>query len=252
MLHLALEWIDIPTGRVTLVPSKYNMNNGYVQAPTRFDVENFAIAKYPVTNSQFANFIEAGGYKESQWWTSEGWLECKRKKWTQPRHWTNSRYSGVEQPVIGVSWYEAVAFCRWLSEITLENITLPTEQQWQRAAQGDDERVYPWGDKWDRTRCHNSVGKNLLLFIWGTTSVTYYEDEGTSPFNVVDMAGNAGEWCLTAYDTGSHTVDEKSNRVVRGGNWAGSRKFDFRCDYRTYAVAQNSNYGRGFRIARSL
>jgi formylglycine-generating enzyme required for sulfatase activity len=56
----------------------------------------------------------------------------------------------MEYPVVGVSWFEAVAFCRWLREVTDdETVVLPTEQQWQRAAQGDDERIYPWGNDWD-------------------------------------------------------------------------------------------------------
>src|SRR5690606_10002958 len=94
---------------------------------------------------------------ERQWWTDAGWNEKQSGKWETPRFLTNDEWNGAEQPVCGISWYEAVAFCLWLTEVTGESIMLPTEAQWQRAAQGDDERAFPWGNHWDCTRCTNSV-----------------------------------------------------------------------------------------------
>ena len=138
-------WIDIPAGRVD------------IKKHGEFDVAAFQIAKYPITNAQYAKFIEAGGYRKRKWWTDAGWERRSSDSWTEPRYWAGSRFNGREQPVVGVSWYEAVAFCLWLSDLTGEQIMLPTEDQWQRAAQGDDGRVYPWGDEWDCHRCNNSV-----------------------------------------------------------------------------------------------
>ena len=66
--------------------------------------------------------------------------------WSEPRFWNDSQWNGAQHPVVGVSWYEAVAFCLWLSDVTGERIMLPTEDQWQYAAQGDDGRTYPWGN----------------------------------------------------------------------------------------------------------
>src|SRR5690606_8543992 len=129
------------------------------------------------------------------------------------RFWDDSQWNGADYPVVGVSWYEAVAFCRWLSEATGEAITLPTEEQWQYAAQGDDGRKYPWGDEWDCTRCNNSVEP---CHSDGTTPVRQYEGPGDSPFGVVDMSGNVWEWTLTEYESGVNDLDGANNRVIRG------------------------------------
>ncbi|MBK8026843.1 MAG: SUMF1/EgtB/PvdO family nonheme iron enzyme [Chloroflexi bacterium] len=127
------------------------------------DVPAFAIAKYPVTNAQYRLFVTAGGYAERRWWTEAGW-EAKAKgwkwdgsqwvetnqPWAEPRYWNDpnwksAAWNGDDYPVTGVSWYEATAYCAWLSAETGESIGLPGEQQWQRAAQGSDGRAYPWG-----------------------------------------------------------------------------------------------------------
>ena len=119
--------------------------------------KGYSIAKYPVTNAQYATFIAAGGYNQRQWWMDAGW-DAKNKglmldwstgtgvettPWTEPRFWNDSQFDSAEQPVVGVSWYEALAFCRWLSHTSGNSITLPREDQWQYAAQGDDGRKYP-------------------------------------------------------------------------------------------------------------
>ncbi len=239
--------------------------------PTPFDWieipgKGYSIAKYPITNAQYAKFIEAGGYNQQKWWTQVGW-EAKAKgwvwnsskseweetgtAWTQPRFWTDSKWNGTEQPVVGVSWYEAVAFCLWLSETTGEKIMLPTEDQWQYAAQGDDGRAYPWGNDWDCKRCNNSVkpcNSNV------TTPVRQYEGKakGDSPFGVVDMAGNVWEWCLTDYGNNTNDINRSTTyRVLRGGSWNNSSADGFRCDYRVRADPHSWDDVRGFRISRS-
>jgi len=167
----------------------------------------YQIAKYHVTNAQFRLFVDAGGYRERKWWTDAGWAAREREKWTEPRYWSDSKWNGNEYPVVGVSWYEAVAYCLWLSEALGEKIMLPTEDQWQYAAQGDDKRAYPWGNTWDGSRCNNRVGGQG---IGKTTPVRQYEGKGDSPFGVVDMAGNVWEWCLTDYETKSNDITMSS------------------------------------------
>lgn len=222
---------------------------------------DYRIARYPITNAQYANFIEVGGYDQSQWWTAAGW-EAKSTgltfdysagggvatdtPWTEPRHWHDRALNGAEQPVVGVTWYEAVAFCQWLSAATGETIMLPTEDQWQYAAQGDDGRIYPWGNEWDCTRCNNSVKPCKSE---ATTPVRQYEGVGDSPFGVVDMAGNVWEWCLTDFEHKTNDLYSVSNvRVVRGGGWFYFSTADCRCNFRYGDMPYGCYPFRGFRV----
>ncbi|MCB9449834.1 MAG: SUMF1/EgtB/PvdO family nonheme iron enzyme [Anaerolineaceae bacterium] len=155
LLPQPFAWVEIPVGKVKLVSENgWRMNYIPRGQSHLFDLPAFHIAKYPITNGQFAQFVEAGGYTEHQWWTKAIWERWESKDWTEPKYWNHEDVSGAEYPVVGVSWYEAAAFCKWLSAQTGEKIMLPTEQQWQRAAQGDDDRTYPWGDYWDTSRCN--------------------------------------------------------------------------------------------------
>ncbi|MFZ4814476.1 MAG: SUMF1/EgtB/PvdO family nonheme iron enzyme, partial [Phototrophicaceae bacterium] len=150
ILPAPFEWIEIPAGKVTLKAG------GYLTEPTTFDVDPFYIAKYPLTNAQFAPFIKANGYKTQSYWTDAGWQWCQQRKKTLPDYWNDAKWNGVEHPVVGVSWYECIAYCNWLNNVLKpENglrVLLPTEQQWQRAAQGDDNRTYPYGNDFDASR----------------------------------------------------------------------------------------------------
>ncbi len=224
----------------------------------------YSIAKYPVTNAQFARFVEAGGYSERKWWTragwdakARGWVWDEKKRdwtptnnaWTQPRFWLDSKWNGAEQPVVGVSWYEAVAYCLWLSDATNEKIMLLTEDQWQYAAQGDDGRNYPWGNEWDSSRCNNNVNSKG---IGKTTPVRQYEGKGDSPFGVVDMAGNVWEWCLTDFVNKTNDANNVATyRVLRGGSWNSNYTDTFRCDNRNGNASNIRDDGRGFRLSLS-
>ncbi|MEQ8677195.1 MAG: SUMF1/EgtB/PvdO family nonheme iron enzyme [Aggregatilineales bacterium] len=224
---------------LSLLPAPFD----WIEIPKK----GYSIAKYPVTNAQFAKFIEAGGYKNQQWWTKQGWQQRERDKWTEPRYWNDSKWNGTKQPVVGVSWYESVAFCLWLSETAGEKIMLPTEEQWQYAAQGDDGRTYPWDKYWNRELCNNNIDKKG---IGKTTDVTQYEGKGDSPFGVVDMAGNVSEWCLT--DDNNKTNDINSDatvRVLRSGSWRHDNH-GFRCDYRRIGVPLLRYDTIGFRLSR--
>lgn len=241
-----------PSG--TLLPAPF----AWVEIPGK----GYRIAKYPLTNAQFAGFVEAGGYDQRRWWTDAGW-EAKQQgmafdwtkgagvatgvPWTEPRFWRESPWNATDHPVVGVSWYETVAYCRWLSETTGESISLPTEDQWQYAAQGDDGRTYPWGDEWDCTRCNNSVKPCQSE---GTTPVRQYEGIGDSPFGVVDMSGNVWEWCLTTYEDKTNDLDGDAGRVIRGGGWFYFSTADCRCNFRYWDMPYGCYNFRGFRIAR--
>ncbi|MEO0597559.1 MAG: SUMF1/EgtB/PvdO family nonheme iron enzyme, partial [Chloroflexota bacterium] len=243
ILPAPFAWVDIPTGQVTLITEEGWADNYIPQGGEKtFTVEAFAITKYPITNAQYRLFVNAGGYITQRWWTEAGWTARLKgwkifkdtnqwmvrptdQAWAEPRYWDDSDFNSDNQPIVGVSWHEANAYTQWLTEVLGELVMLPTEQQWQRAAQGDDNLTYPWGNQWDVARCQNTVDSKAGK----TSSVTEYEGKGDSPFGVVDMAGNVWEWCLDHWHktyTGASTdgsawisSDDNALRLVRGGFW---------------------------------
>jgi formylglycine-generating enzyme required for sulfatase activity len=191
------EWVTIPGGEVHLQWPYGNVQSLVVQ------VEPFHMAKYPITNAQFAVYRSETGREPHSRQTLD-----------------NPLFNEPLQPASNLRWQEAMAFCEWLSQKAGYLITLPTDAQWQRAAQGDDERQYPWGNEWDSTRC-NSTENNRQN---ATTPVTQYP-QGASPFGVMDMIGNVWEWCLTDRHTGANSLDYdfpedqmgKVMRIFKGG-----------------------------------
>jgi formylglycine-generating enzyme required for sulfatase activity len=126
---------------------------------------NYMIGKYPVTVEQYRPFVDAGGYQEPRYWTRIGW-QCSNMR-TQPDHWTEEQWARDERlPVVSVSWYEASAFTRWLTEVTGRYYRLPKEAEWEKAARGGLQlpdrrgqqanphpaRRWPWGDMRSRQR----------------------------------------------------------------------------------------------------
>ncbi len=207
--------------------------------------KGYAVGKYPVTNAQYAVFIQAGGYQQRQWWTKPGWKQRETDKWREPRYWRDAAFNSPEQPVVAVSWYEAVAFCQWLSQTSQQKIMLPSEAQWQYAAQGTDGRIYPWGNQWDGNRCnHNGSG------VGKTSPVTRYDGSGDSPFGVVDMAGNVWEWCLNSYETGQPALNGSDIRALRGGAWNLTTPESFQCTSRNWTYPYASHYSWGFRLMK--
>lgn len=207
-------WCTIPAGEVALEEGGYIHSSNKIQT-----IPAFHIAKYPITNAQFALFVEADGYNQEKWWTKDGWRQRRNDNWMRPRFWHDPKWNQENHPIVGISWYEAVAFCQWLSEQIGGEITLPTDHQWQRAAQGDDGRTYPWGELFDTYRCNTSKDT-----ISSTTAVTAYEGTGDSPYGVVDMAGNVWECCLTEFESGRNDTDGSAWRILRGGSWNNTRR----------------------------
>jgi formylglycine-generating enzyme required for sulfatase activity len=198
-----LEWCEIPAGRVTYAGEGKTRTLG---------IDSFYIAKYPVTNAQYQIFVNhPNGYSNPKWWT---FSEHARKWFAENPKAIANTYPGDELPRERVNWFAAMAFCNWLSAQTGEEITLPTDAQWRRAAQGDSNCLYTWGNEFDTNKANTS--ENGLKI---TTLVTRYA-EGVSPFGVYDMIGNVWEWCLNTRlghrDGTDLTSDEK--RIVHGGS----------------------------------
>jgi len=200
----------------------------------------FWISQTEVTNAQYAEFVEAGGYNEQRYWTEAGWAWKTENNVTAPIDYDN--FTDDNQPRVGVSWYEAVAYANWLTEQLRasgvirsdEEIRLPTESEWEYAARGTDGLTYPWGDDFDGTRlnfcdtnCTNSYRDVSVDDGYGdvTAPVGSYP-QGASWVGALDMAGNVWEWSLSAYadyryvsDDGRNNVSGDILRVLRGGSW---------------------------------
>jgi formylglycine-generating enzyme required for sulfatase activity len=166
-------------------------------------LEGYFIDIHPVTNRQYALFKQDGGYKDQSLWCPEGWDWIREKKIEIPVSWENEAFKGEEQPVAGVSWYEADAYARWAGK------ALPTEAEWEKAARGVDGRRFPWGDEFptiDRVNFDSYKGC--------TTPVDAYP-AGSSPYGCLDMAGNVNNWCKDWYweDFYAWCVEKNVNRA---------------------------------------
>ncbi|MBP8059757.1 MAG: SUMF1/EgtB/PvdO family nonheme iron enzyme [Chloroflexi bacterium] len=212
---LVLNWCWIPGGPFQMGGEQYDREKPIHEVP----VDGFWLARYPVTNEQYRQFIKAGGYKEKRWWTDAGWDVRQQQAWAESRYGQDAKWNGAQQPVVGVSWYEAMAFCAWAAEVTGERIRLPTEAEWEKAARDPDGRPFPWGEaEPDEKLC------NFYRKVGQTTPVGQYSPLGDSPYGVADMAGNVWDWTAEWFKPypGNNKPDEaygETYRVVRGGSW---------------------------------
>ncbi len=196
-----IDWVEIPGGEFL-----YGEEKELRELPT------FWIARYPVTNAQYQAFIDAGGYREERWWQGPAERTGVRfdPEWREPN-----------RPSETVSWYEAMAFCRWLSDVFRYEVRLPKEEEWEKAARGSDGRVYPWGDEYvpGFANVDEKISKAGPTYLEQTTAVGLYP-QGASPYGVLDLAGNVWEWCLNEYEQPDRTdPGGDARRVLRGGSW---------------------------------
>lgn len=200
-----LQWCDIPYGTVaisSIVGADEDFGEMIVQ------VDNFVMSMYPVTNAQFDIFAKAeDGYKNARWWN---FSEHALRWFKQGEGIAASRFAGDERPRENVNWYEAGAFANWLGSLLKMKVMLPTIAQWQRAAKGDDDRYFPWGDDYDEEHC-NTLESGLKM----TTPVNRYH-KGASPYGVYDMAGNLWEWTM---NTAAAEDGRDQRRAVAGGSF---------------------------------
>ena len=234
----------------------------------------FKISKTEITNSQFQQFIDDGGYNTDSYWTANGWTEKTSGGWTQPPLWANPSYNGSSQPVVGVSWYEAVAFSNWLSEkegltpaynsagqanLTASGYRLPTEVEWEYAAakgaSAEGERIYAYGDSWDANKVVGGSGETQ------TANVGSKSPAGDTPQGLADMSGNVWEWCSDNYQADGIVLngtdryyfsDDTTGNffVLRGGAWLITVEYVFREAFRYYYAPGGRLYSIGFRVVR--
>ncbi len=146
-----------------------------------------------------------------EWWQG---IPADEKRFREPS------FPVANQPRETVSWYQAVAFCRWLSAKVGEAIMLPHEYEWEVAARwaGDktDNRSYPWGSEFDSEKANTNEGG-----IGQTTAVGLYPAGKQSELNLYDLSGNVWEWCRNTYENPDDDQNDSSDkrRVLRGGAW---------------------------------
>jgi formylglycine-generating enzyme required for sulfatase activity len=206
------------------------------QPQNKLNLPAFEIAKYPITNEAYYQFVLDENHRI-------------------PRGWIGLRYSDEfrDHPVTWVSWQDAQAYVKWINERTEDQYRLPTEAEWEKAARGLDARIYPWGDNFDPWRCNTmESGKRQ------TTQVGIYSPGGDSIWDVCDLIGNVWEWTSSLVknypyeaNDGREDPKEAGKRIVRGGAWYYSRKLA-RCSSREGMLPDNVSNAIGFRLARSL
>jgi len=231
----------------------------YVDLPSLRDgrhlikLDDYFIGKYPVTNHQYSRFIHANGYKNKRYWGEEGWIWKETNNIELPAYWDDVRWNIATSPVVGVSWYEANAYCKWLSEETLQTYRLPTEAEWELAARGTDERLWPWGISFAvKDGYANTLESNI-----GETTIVGLFPEGKSPFGLLDCAGNVWEWCSSIYmGYPYNSKDGRENfggyrpRCHRGGSWLNPKEYAI-CANRDRYFPGDRHYDLGFRVCHN-
>ncbi len=226
----------------------------------------YKIGKYPVTVAQYRRFVDAGGYdpkKHKDYWQGGGlkWLEESGQ--TAPQYWDDPQWTVDNHPVVGVTWYEAVAYCAWLTAVGKEMtprrgpFRLPDEAMWEKAARWTDGRRWPWGNERDASRLNaeDTIGRTSAVGIFPA---------GKSPYDVFDCAGNVLEWCSgpgynedeAKYPLPPRSYEEDLNlaagtRALRGGSWLLNDRYS-RAAYRLYLNPDDRYISVGFRVAELL
>ncbi len=191
-----IDWVEVPAGKFIY------QDGDKLSLPTLY------IGRYPITFAQFEAFLDApDGFGQDEWWQG---LTPEYQKQDMGEQY----FKYANHPRETVSWYQAVAFCRWLSARLGYEVRLPTEQEWEKAARGTDGRAFPYEGQFDATK-GNTEETGL-----GQTSAVGIFPDGASPFGVLDMSGNVGNWCLNEYHNPENTgLGGDVWRVLRGGSW---------------------------------
>jgi formylglycine-generating enzyme required for sulfatase activity len=205
------EWVSIGSARVEIA------DYGVIEFPA------FQMAKHPVTAEQFALFItDPGGYADENWWAQ---VSPDALTWRQSNHRPIlPRWVGEKLPRDRVCWFEAMAFCVWFNDrSTTESIRLPHEAEWQFAAQGYEDRAYPWGNEFKEgyATSHANTRESKRRRTVAVHDLPAGITRGTGIFG---LSGNVWEWCLNtlAYqeDQFSETMLHGAGpRALRGGSW---------------------------------
>ncbi|HEY2360416.1 MAG TPA: SUMF1/EgtB/PvdO family nonheme iron enzyme [Candidatus Angelobacter sp.] len=208
-------WIFVPEGPAWIgaeVPGE--------GPPQLLSIPSFWITRCKITNREFLAFVNDGGYSRPEFWDADGLRWLRERNVTTPAFWDNPVFNGLDRPVTGVSFYEAMAYACWAKA------RLPWEAEWEKAARGEDGRPYPWG--------HQEPDSNMAHFAPDFVPVKFETvaaegcPDGDSPYGCRQMAGNLYEWCLDFFhvDTPPRRsaailaeIRPSRRRLLKGGAW---------------------------------
>lgn len=284
-----IEWISIEGGSFIV-----GTEESVINKPREVNHPKYYISKYPITNAQYKTFIDDGGYHNKRYWTKEGWKwvegddhpyfdsigtdryskerEQQYREWLEARNtsrrlqpfwWQEEPWNITNRPVVGITWYEALAFCNWLNEKIKENpnlyqlphnmlISLPSIEEWEHAARGPQNYTYPWGN----VVHEGKIRSNTMQAHLNQTSPVGMFPEGKSRYGAYDFAGNVYEWIITGIEInimGKQHLSSKDNinksieRIVMGGAW----NFDLeeaKCAFTEWDFPIIFDQNTGFRI----
>jgi len=195
-------------------------------------VDAFAMAATQVTNEEYSQFLSATGRE-------------------YPSFWNDPNFSDPRQPVVCVSWFDAVAYCEWLSQKTGDRYRLPNEAEWERAARGGvDGRLFPWGDEPPMSR--SRYGER-----WKNGPEPVGQSEPNA-YGLYEMCENVHEWCSDWFAPDYYTISPEQNprgpekgarKVSRGGSWRHHIKIS-RCSTRSSIPPEFQYADYGFRVVK--
>jgi ergothioneine biosynthesis protein EgtB len=264
--------IEIEQKSIEIKGGVYDM--GYNGENFCYDIElpehkvylnDYKIDIFPVTNKQYLEFINDGGYETYKHWLSDGWEKVKKNEWGAPMYWgkidgdwmthdfLGLRKLNPNEPVRHVSYYEADAYCKWAEK------RLPTEAEWEKAACWNEnlqqKTVFPWGNEKPTEQRANLFESHQ----WGCTEVGSYP-EGASHYGCHQMIGDVWEWTSSEYvgypgfKSGFDEYNDKwfsNQKVLRGGSF-GTPKMSIRGSYRNFFRLDERWLFSGFRCVENL
>lgn len=226
----------IPAGEFTMGSREEEKSADKDEQPAhQAYLDAYYIDQYEVTTARYAKFFKATNRPQPEYWSANVVSDHGRK------------------PVVGVDWNDAAAYCTWAGK------RLPTEAEWEKAARGTDQRVYPWGNEAPNTQRANFKHCCDFKDYGALTDVGSYE-AGKGPYGTYDMAGNVWEWVADWYDVKYYSKSPARNpigplsgesRVLRGGSWFNEPLY-VRSASRGRAVPTKRHNAIGFRCAQDV
>ncbi len=210
----------------------------------------FAIQRLLVSNADFQEFMDAEGYQQPDFWLPAAWRWLQAQAIQAPAFWGKRGYqSGLDfpdYPVIGVSWFEALAYTAWAG------LHLPSEAEWEAAARGPEGLTWPWGNEW-QSGCANTADRDAI-----NTSPVGIFPEGASPVGCLDLIGNVFEWTRSCYqpypyqsEDGREELEPLEARSLRGCSWNHKGAYFTRASYRFQADPFTRHSDIGFRCSKA-